>query len=204
MLPYYTETMTQETEIKLAIAHVEEAVARIEERGFAVAKPRVFERNLVFDNARNELRKSRQLLRLRDAGGHATLTYKGAPADGGKHKSREERETGVADFAEMKIVLERLGYAVGFVYEKFRTEFTRPGTPVTITLDETPIGNFLEIEGPPASIDETAHQLGFEESDYITGSYGALYAEWSAKNPGAPANMEFTGSVAERDPASAR
>ena len=40
---------------------------------------------------------------------------------------------------------------------------------------ETPIGNFLEIEGRPRWIDRTARVLGFSTTDYITRSYGYLY-----------------------------
>ena len=47
-----------------------------------------------------------------------------------------------------------------------------------MTLDETPIGVFLELEGPAKWIDSTAKELGFSYADYITASYGVLFAEW--------------------------
>ena len=43
-------------------------------------------------------------------------------------------------------------------------------------LDETPIGPFLELEGPARWIDRMAKRLGFTEKDYVTASYGALWA----------------------------
>ena len=196
MLLYYTEHMTQETEIKIAIGNLKDAVERIERAGFSVAKPRVFERNLVFDTSARELGRTRRLLRLRDAGGHVVLTFKGPPVDGAKHKSREERETGLADFAEMQTILERLGYLVTFVYEKYRAEFTKPGADGSITLDETPIGNFLELEGEPEWIDRTAKELGFAEKDYVTASYGGLYAEWCRQRGVEPGHMRF-GTAAD-------
>jgi len=183
--------VTRETEIKLRVEDVGAASKRIEARGFAIEVPRVFERNVVFDRDTGDLRSDGQLLRLREAGTLATLTFKGASVPG-KHKSREERETRVADAGEMTAILERLGYRAVFVYEKYRTEFLSAGsgTPV-ITLDETPIGNFIEIEGEPSAIDETARQLGFLESDYSTASYGSLYAEWCRERGIPPGNMTF-------------
>ena len=183
--------MIQETEIKITIRRLEKARERIEGIGFAIAAPRVFERNLVFDLPCGELKEGRKLLRLREAGEAATLTYKGVPREGGKHKSREERETAVGNFAEMRVILERLGYRVAFVYEKFRTEFRQEGKPGMITIDETPIGNYLELEGEPEWIDDTAKRLGFRENDYLTGSYGGIFAEWRRKRGMPAGNMVF-------------
>jgi adenylate cyclase class 2 len=58
-------------------------------------------------------------------------------------------------------------------------------------LDETPIGEFLELEGEPGWIDRTARELGFSEADYITDTYGALFEAYRARNPGAGADMVF-------------
>jgi adenylate cyclase, class 2 len=187
--------MTLETEIKIAldalVLNADEARARILALGFAVYKARVFELNLVFDRPCGELRESRQLLRLRHAGGSSTLTYKGVPIGGGKHKSREERETAVGNFEEMRVILERLGYVVTFIYEKYRTEFSQTGEAGTITLDETPAGDFIELEGEAEWIDATAKRLGAGEPDYLTVSYSRIYAEWCAKKGLRPTNMQF-------------
>jgi adenylate cyclase class 2 len=167
--------MTRETEIKLRVDHHDEAESRLLGLGFAISKERVFERNLVFDTPEQTLRKSGTLLRLRDAGPHVTLTYKGV-GEPGKHKVREEREVRLENFDEMKVILERLGYQVTFRYDKHRTEYTRAGSEGTATIDETPVGTFMELEGAPEWIDSTAARLGFHESDYITESYAALYS----------------------------
>ena len=60
-----------------------------------------------------------------------------------------------------------------FRYEKYRTEFRQPRRAGVAMLDETPVGVYLELEGTPHWIDRTARRLGFQESDYITASYGA-------------------------------
>ena len=75
-----------------------------------------------------------------------------APA---RSKSREEIETELADGAAFEAILAALGYSRTFRYEKYRTKFvsaSRTGSGL-ITLDETPIGSFLELEGPEYWID---------------------------------------------------
>ncbi|MDQ6706651.1 MAG: class IV adenylate cyclase [Acidobacteriota bacterium] len=165
---------SRENEIKLSVSNIATAKRLLAANGFHIKRRRVFERNLVFDTPARELRAGGKLLRLRQAGRRATLTFKG-PASPGKHKSREEREARIADLAEWQAILERLGFIVSFIYEKYRTEFAQPAGEGVATLDETPIGTFLELEGPPEWVDRVAAHLGYSEPDYITLSYGALY-----------------------------
>jgi adenylate cyclase, class 2 len=167
--------MIQETEIKLRVTDHDDARQRLLAHGFTVSRERVFERNLIFDTHDQSLRSSGRLLRLREAGAGSVVTFKG-PAETGKHKSREEREVGVDNFDEMQVILERLGYRVTFRYDKHRTEFRLPDSPGVATIDETPVGTFMELEGAPEWIDEIAGILGFNESDYITESYATLYS----------------------------
>jgi adenylate cyclase class 2 len=180
----------REVEIKLAVRDAQSTRRRLRAAGFAVTAKRIFEVNLVFDTAKLALRQSSQLLRLRQAGKPATLTYKGAPLTG-KHKSREELEVQVSDLPAMTAILERLGYSEVFRYEKYRTEFRQALRAGVAMLDETPVGVFLELEGTPHWIDRTARTLGFDEDAYITASYGRLYLEWCAAHELQPANMIF-------------
>ena len=48
-------------------------------------------------------------------------------------------------------------------------------------LDETPIGTFLELEGPSRWIDRTAKELGSTKDAYIFRSYARLHAQWCAE-----------------------
>ena len=180
----------REVEIKLRVASAQAARGILRKAGFQVHRRRDFEDNLVFDTADLALRRAGKLLRLREAGRDALVTYKG-PATPGKHKSREELEVAVSDARTTALVFERLGFSQVFRYQKYRAEYKRPQERGVVTLDETPIGCFLEIEGAPDWIDRTARRLGFQESDYITGSYGGMYLELRQQQPGLPADMVF-------------
>ena len=181
---------TQETEIKLAAPGVAAARSLLRKAGFRVARRRVFETNTVYDTAERRMRQANLLLRVRETPGADTLTFKGTPL-AAKHKTREELEVTLSSAATCGLILERLGYVPAFRYEKYRTEFRLPGTSGVATLDETPIGIYLELEGSPRWIDRMARRLGFREQDYITASYGRLYLEWCAARQIEPGHMVF-------------
>lgn len=180
----------KEVEIKLAVASREDGARRLREAGFLPLHDRAFEENLVFDTSGLELIQSGRLLRLREFRGEALLTFKGA-TEPGPHKIRREIETRVEDGAAMRALLESLGYRIVFRYEKYRTAFSRPEEDGRAYLDETPIGVYLELEGPPEWIDGAAADMGFLRSDYITLSYGTLYREHCRARGIEPAHMVF-------------
>lgn len=167
----------QEIEIKLRLQTVASAKRLLLQQGFAVTTPRHLERNLLLDTVTPTLRPAGVVLRLRQARGQTIITYKGKGRAAGKHKVREELEVGATSFAAMLEIFAKLGYQPTFRYDKYRTIFARGREKGHVMLDETPIGPFLELEGPAAWIDRTAKLLGFTEADYITASYGALWAE---------------------------
>jgi adenylate cyclase, class 2 len=178
-----------EIEVKIAVASAAAARRLLRGKGFAVVKPRVFEANDVFDTPDLRLRNHQALLRIREVRREVKLTYKGPPA-GGKHKSREELELTADDGPTLAAIFNRLGFERVFRYEKYRTEFQREKTG-TVTLDETPIGVYLELEGPPVWIDRTARLLGFQEQDYILESYGRLYLNWCERQRRQSGDMVF-------------
>ena len=184
-----------ETEIKIRMPEGA-ATARplIESHGFRISIARTLQVDQVFDFPDAALRQSGRLLRVRSenglAGG-AILTFKGPAVSGGLHKSREELETSAASRATVELIFERLGLVPTFRYEKYRTTFTSlEPEPGLIALDETPIGVYLELEGPGYWIDRTAVRLGFLPKDYVTASYAALYRDYLTTHPGPP-NMLF-------------
>lgn len=180
----------EETEIKLRARDAQTAHALLLAHGFAVSHERTFEANILLDTSTQDLRAGRRTLRLREYGPRRVLTYKGSPVVD-KHKSREELETVFPTDAPLEQIFERLGFTPQFRYEKYRTEYLRAGEEGVATLDETPIGTFLELEGEPDWIDRMAREMGFGEADYITKSYVSLYTDWAAEHGGNPAGMVF-------------
>ncbi|MFY9647601.1 MAG: adenylate cyclase, partial [Terriglobales bacterium] len=76
-----------------------------------------------------------------------------------------------------------------FRYEKYRAEWSDGAGHVV--LDETPIGNFGEIEGPPRWIDRTARALGVAPSDYITETYAPMFFAWKRRTRSPATEMTF-------------
>jgi adenylate cyclase class 2 len=114
----------------------------------------------------------------------------------GSHKVREEIEAHVTDSANLVKIFEGLGMRGWFRYEKYRTTYQLPATKswargLLIEVDETPIGTFVELEGPPAAIDRAATELGYSKRDYILTNYLALYAEDCRRKGQQPQNMLF-------------
>jgi adenylate cyclase class 2 len=181
---------TREIEIKLRVTGAAAARRILKAAGFRVLRPRVLEKNWVLDTPDLKLRQGRSLLRVRQAGRRAALTYKHSTLRS-KYKSLEELEIEISDASVIHSILERLGFRCVFRYEKHRTEYAQPGTRGIVTLDETPIGCYLEVEGAPRWIDRTARALGFGESDYINTSYGTLYQEFCEARGVKPADMVF-------------
>jgi adenylate cyclase class 2 len=185
-----------ETEIKLRVKDPNEVRRRIAELGFRQVQARHFESNCLFDFPDQRLRKARRLLRLRFVGDECVLTFKGAPLRSRDYKVRQEIETHVEDGHRLREILLNLGLRDFFCYQKFRTLYAPRGkrevaeTP-NLVLDETPIGSFLELEGPRAWIDEVAGQLGYSRREYITESYAALYQQSCEEKGKKPGNMIF-------------
>ncbi len=181
----------REIEIKLPVDNVPAIRRRLRRLGFQAVTRRLFERNVLFDTPAQSLRRAAQLLRLRSKGRRWWLTYKAQPETASRHKIRDEIEIETPQGPELGAILERLGYRPSFEYHKYRTEYRRPGSRGLILVDETPVGNYLELEGPPTWIDRTASELGYGTGDYVLESYGVLYAAWCRGRGIEPSNMVF-------------
>jgi adenylate cyclase class 2 len=192
--------MSKEIEIKFRVADLRALTHRLRAAGFDVTTPRTHEINTLYDLPGELLRARGELLRIRKYGTEWTLTHK-AGKRSGRHSSREELETGVTDGKQMDLILRALGYAPSFRYEKFRAEWTDGKGQVVV--DETPIGNFCEIEGAPRWIDATAKKLGVTAVDYITTNYAGLFLEWKARTKSQAQEMTFK-AVATRGTSSKR
>lgn len=178
----------REVEIKFVIDDLAAVESKLRALGFRQQTPRTYEMNTLYDLPGGVLRARGELLRLRRYGDSWKLTHKGQ-VSAGRHKSRAELETGVGDGEQMDGILRALGFAPSFRYEKFRSEWSDGAGHVV--LDETPIGNYGEIEGPPEWIDQTARALAIADSKYITDSYAQLFFAWKRRNGSPAEEMTF-------------
>jgi adenylate cyclase class 2 len=179
-----------EIEIKFRIADAEGLVARLQQLGFQQVTPRTHEMNTLFDLPGHPLRDRGDVLRLRKYGEIWVLTHKtNSKKQDGPHKTRIETETRVDNGEKMEAILRALQFEPSFRYEKFRAEWK--GGEGHVVIDETPIGNFGEIEGPPEWIDSVARDLRIDRKDYLTETYAGLFFAWKRKIGSPAQEMTF-------------
>lgn len=192
MLTRYTLPMSSsdETEIKFKIADIEQLTRRLREFGFEQITPCTHEMNVLFDLPGRPLRARGDILRIRKYGDSWVLTHKAKGANNsGPHKVRVETETRVEDGTKLETILRALQFEPVFRYEKFRAEWKSGAGHVVI--DETPIGNFGEIEGPADWIDQVARGIDLKPQDYITETYGGLFQTWKERTGSSANEMTF-------------
>ena len=195
------------------------ALKRIGARPAGPGSSKVHEENVIFDTPQGGLAKHGQLLRIRTetpevrgksrttgSKQRAVLTFKqpmvhpaGAGMESvshGSYKVRDEIELEVTDPGNLARIFEGLGMSGWFRYEKYRTTFRMPDSKawaagLLIELDETPIGTFVELEGPASAIDQAAEELGFSKRDYVLTNYLRLYMEDCRRKGEEPRHMVF-------------
>jgi adenylate cyclase class 2 len=206
--------MGKEREIKLRIADLRALRRALAKLGARVVRPRLHERNVLFDTAERALANRQQLLRIRTelpVAGRQKLdprflvTFKrpvqrsASSHKDERHKIRQEIELEVSRPMALSAIFEALGMRAWFRYEKFRTTFRLPASNawakrLLIELDETPIGIFVELEGPANAIDRVAKALNFEKRDYVLANYMTLYREYCRSRAEEPGDMLFAKS----------
>lgn len=189
--------MAIETEIKFAINELAGFGRQLERAGFRLETPREFESNVLYDTPDRRMRARTEILRLRHYCGKWKVTHKGLPDSGpgeGRHKHRVETETEVTDGDALAEIFQSIGLVAAFRYEKWRSEWS-DGTGHCV-VDETPIGNFAELEGTPEWIDSAAARLGVDRSQYMTLSYGRLFEQWRQEHHSAAQDLTFEAVAA--------
>jgi len=181
-----------ETEIKFSVDDVMMLARRLHGAGFRLDTPRTFESNVLYDTPNREMRARTEILRIREYGGKYTLTHKRVPGDRpgeDRHKHRVETETVISDGGALAEVFKSIGLVPAFRYEKWRSEWSDGEGHCVV--DETPIGNFAELEGAPEWIDRIAARLGVSPADYMTLSYGRLFEQWRIEHHSDAENLTF-------------
>ncbi|MCY4602140.1 MAG: class IV adenylate cyclase [Acidobacteria bacterium] len=177
-----------EREIKLRFESAAAARGAVIATGAAPRRPRQLQDDRLLDWPDGRLRERGCTLRVRDQRGAAALTFKGPPQPDAM-KVREELETVVGDAPLLLRLLEQLGLRVWFRYQKYREEYELPG--VVLTIDETPIGAFVELEGDEQGITDLAVAMGRTPGDYVVDSYYRLFAKARGGHPDAGVHMVF-------------
>ncbi len=168
-----------EIEVKIQIKNSKGIAVKIVELGAQLVKERYFEENTLYDFPDFALTKKKQAFRLRKIKRKTYLTFKGSPQKSRQFKIREEYETEVKNANQIKKIIKSLGLVPKFQYDKFRTVFRKK--KLNICLDETPVGDFIELEGEQNHIVKFASSLGFSRSDFIKKNYIDLYTELRKK-----------------------
>ena len=188
-----------EIEVKLAAACREEAVSRLARLGATLAQDRCFEDNEIFDMPDGRLESSDRMLRLRVSGASGIVTFKSKVEIDQtrmvRAKVRAEVQTAVETPAAMRDILLMLGFMPVYRYQKYRSyhAWTDPasGGRLSISLDETPMGVFIELEGDTRAIDSAARRMGWSPEQYIVDDYRTLHRAWLEAKGLPPADMTF-------------
>src|SRR4030095_4879747 len=173
-----TKELSLEIEVKLACGDLD----RLRDKGLhlTLETARHFEDNWLLDRPDRSLISQGAALRIRSVNGHGTVTYKGVVKETheSRLKVREEIETAIDEPERLIELFERLGYHRSFRYQKYRTGYCIiiNGRKLKVLLDETPMGDFIEIEGDEASVLNALDVAGFAEDDIIRKSYPELQA----------------------------
>ncbi len=184
-----TAPARQETEAKFLVHNLAPLADRLIRLGARLIVPRHHEYNLRFDTPEGRLTASRQVLRLR-RGDDARLTWKGPGTEQDGVRTRTELEVVVQDFATMRQILAALGYREIWIYEKYRALYR--WETALVTLDETPIGQFIEIEADsPAQVRTLAARLGLKASAAIPASYHEIFLRLRAQRWPPPDHLTF-------------
>ncbi len=169
--------MSLEIECKIHVPDLDTIRQQLDAAGAIIRKPRVYEKNIRYENPARDLTENDIVLRLRQDR-EARITYK-APADTITNDgtiTRLELETTVGDLAAMDAILQRLGFMPYMVYEKYRTTYELPAVPgAEIVLDEMPYGDFMEVEGTTEAIDDVLGRLGLADARRIPDSYSTIF-----------------------------
>jgi adenylate cyclase class 2 len=178
-----------EREIKLRFDSPEAARAAVLGIGAAPLRSRRLQDDTLLDNENGLLRERRSALRVRIESGRSLVTLKGPVQERSVMKLREELETPVGDGVLLLRIFEAIGFRVSFRYQKYREEFTCDD--VIISIDETPVGTFVELEGGDGGITAAAAALGRGPSDYVIDSYRVLFLQHCEREGVNPAHMLF-------------
>ena len=155
----------KEIEVRFLIKDLLKFIESLNRVGAICTHRRYLEINELFDTAKKDLSKNFETLRLRSDWAQK-ITYKRALT----FNIRNEIEFEVSDINKARELISALGYERYLLFEKYRTIYVWQGAQITI--DETPIGLFIEIEDKSLDLlEEKTEFLWLNWDDQVRKSY---------------------------------
>lgn len=184
-------TAPLETELKIPVKDFTLVRERLTGRSAEPVHPMAREVNLLLDTDDGCLQDAGKILRLRHYGSRHILTFKGPAVYYGPVKERPEHETEIENTERMLEILDHLGLRAVARYEKDREMWLVD--EISVVLDHTPMGDFVEVEGPRERLQTAARSLGLDPSTSVKGSYLSLWREHRSRYPekNLPVDMVF-------------
>ncbi|MFW6434937.1 MAG: class IV adenylate cyclase [Halovenus sp.] len=182
-----------EVELKVRADH-DTVRGRLDEIG-AQRVDTVTQEDVYYDAPDRDFAETDEALRIRTETADETetrLTYKG-PLVERESKTRQEAETAVADPAEIRAILDGLGYEPAATVRKEREQYTVDGC--TVTLDAVDgLGEFVEaeleiedgIDDARGRLETVLERLGLDPADQIRTSYLGLLLSEENTDPANP------------------
>ncbi len=176
-----TEPTPTETELKIPVSDLARVRATLASMGGHLVHATQREVNILFDSDTLDLAGAGRVLRLRRIGDRHILTMKGPARYQGKIKHREELETKVGDVKILAAIFQHLGVHPVTRYEKDRETWRIDS--VIISLDHTPMGDFVELEGPSERLVALAGDMGIDAEAAVRESYLSLWRDHRSRHP---------------------
>lgn len=178
-----------ECELKIPVDELDTIRRCLSEVAAEQLTPAELEVNILFDTADGNLAAHGQVLRVRRVGDRRILTHKGPAVFDGAVKQRREIEVEISSSERISELLHVLGFAPWMRYEKERESWLMES--VRVELDHTPMGDFVELEGPTADLEAAAHRLHLDPGRAVSQSYISLWHAHRDTNPDLDRDMVF-------------
>lgn len=178
-----------ECEIKIPVGELDTIRRCLAEVAAERLTPAEREINILFDTVSGDLAASGQVLRVRRVGDRRILTHKGPAVFDGSVKQRRETEVEISSSERISELLHALGFSPWMRYEKERESWLMED--VRVELDHTPMGDFVELEGPIANLEAAARRLHLDPGRAVAQSYISLWRAHRDKNPDVGRDMIF-------------
>lgn len=178
-----------ENELKIPVDRLDTIRARLGTTDAERLTDNELEINILFDTGDGDLAASGRVLRIRRVGDRGILTFKGPAAFEGAVKQRREIELEISSPERLSELLHALGFAPWMRYEKQRESWMLGD--VRIDLDHTPMGDFVELEGPTDRLEAAARRLELDPGRAVSQSYIGLWQALREERPELAHDMVF-------------